>query len=106
MKAAASGSEASHRVSARVVSEVSPRISGWLPGAPPGKCTSGLSAMSSGSRKMLTGLLITAGLPPERYDAVTSFATSRALSLRSVTGLPSASSIWNATTRPVTETGA
>ena len=54
---------------------------------------------------MLDGLLITAGSPPERYDAVISLATRRAFSLSEVTGRPWASSIWKATTRPVTLTG-
>ena len=37
---------------------------------------------------MLTGLLMTAGLPPDRYDPVMSLATSLALRLRSFDRLP------------------
>ena len=45
-------------------------------------------------------VVMTAGSAPERYDAVTSLATSRALSFIEVTGRPLASSTWNATTSP------
>mgnify|MGYP003704440609 CR=1 FL=1 len=58
--------DARYVVRARVLSERSASSSGWLPGAPPGQATPGLRARNSGSRKMLTGLLITAGLPPDR----------------------------------------
>ena len=76
------------RVSATVVSDGSPSSSGWLPGAPPGQATSGFSFRNSGSRNRLAGLSITAGSPPERYDAVISLATRRASSLIEVTGRP------------------